>query len=147
MAWRSNGSKVETVPQVTPLCRRLATLRGTQGSEKETGDAGGVPLGRCSRRGLQEERGGLLRPGRRRRESERSGGAGGRLDLRREMLREEEEREEVLGLLLSKLREGEEVRRSELTERAEEARGSQLEEAAPLHSLPTLRTLTLGDTV
>lgn len=41
----------------------------------------------CSRRGLEEEREDLLRPGRRRRESERSGGGGGRLDLRREMLR------------------------------------------------------------
>lgn len=40
-----------------------------------------------STRGLDEEREGLLRPGRRLRESERNGGGGGRLDLRREMQR------------------------------------------------------------
>lgn len=37
--------------------------------------------------GLEEEREDLLRPGRRLNESERNGGGGGRLDLRREMLR------------------------------------------------------------
>lgn len=45
-----------------------------------------------SRRGLRStwgvaEREDLLRPGRRLKESERNGGTGGRLDLRREMLR------------------------------------------------------------
>lgn len=99
-----------------------------------------------------------MRPGRRLRESERSGGAGGRLDLRREMLRVElrEYEEEVLVLLLSELREGEEVSLSELTERPEESPGSQLQPetrlisgAAPVQSDPlsTLRTLPLGDRV
>lgn len=40
-----------------------------------------------SRRKLEEDRGGLLRPDRRLKESDRTGGGGGRLDLRREMLR------------------------------------------------------------
>ena len=40
-----------------------------------------------SRHGLSEEREDLLRPGLRLKESERIGGGGGRLDLRKEMLR------------------------------------------------------------
>lgn len=40
-----------------------------------------------SRRKLEEDREGLLRPDRRLKESERTGGGGGRLDLRREILR------------------------------------------------------------
>lgn len=62
-------------------------LRGTQGSWKLWGDEEGVRWAACSGPGLEEEREDLLRPGRRLRESERSGGGGGRLDLRREMLR------------------------------------------------------------
>lgn len=88
-AWQSRfkGSNVVTVPQLTPLWRLLMLLRGTQGSWKVWGDEGGVRWVACSRRGLEEERVDLLRPGRRLRESERIGGGGGRLDLRREMLR------------------------------------------------------------
>lgn len=70
----------------------------------------GSRQGLRSRRGLEEERRGLLRPGRRLRESERNGGGGGRLDLRREMLRVMAQEEgEVLHFLLSRLGKGEEV--------------------------------------
>lgn len=87
-AWQSRlkGSKVVTVPQFSPLWRLLVLLRGTQGSWKVWGDDVGVRLAVCSRRGLEEERKGLLRLVRRLNESERNGGGGGRLDLRREML-------------------------------------------------------------
>lgn len=101
-AWLSElkGSKVVTVPQLNPLWRLLVLLRGTQGSSKVWGDEVGVSgifrsrrglcfrCGLCSRRGLEEGRQDLLRPGRRLRESDRNGGGGGRFDLRREMLRE-----------------------------------------------------------
>lgn len=78
-----------TVPQLNPLWRLLVLLRGTQGSWKVWGDDVAVRWVAFSRRGrgLGEEREGLPRPGRRLKESERNGGAGGRLDLRREMLR------------------------------------------------------------
>lgn len=82
-----------TVPQLSPLWRLLVLFRGTQGSWKVWGHELSVCWVVCSKRGLQsrrgleEEREGLVRPGRRLKESERNGGGGGRLDLRREMLR------------------------------------------------------------
>lgn len=99
-------------------------LLGTQGSWKVWGDDVGVSWmacstwGLCSRRGLEEEREVLPRPGRRLRESERNGGAGGRLDLRREMLRVtlREWEEAVLCFLFSRFSEGEEVIFSEHNE-------------------------------
>lgn len=140
----TKGSKVVTVPQVRPPCRLLGSHRGTQGSWKVVGEEVGVRWGVLSRRGgveQEEEEVDLLRPGRRLRESERSGGGGGRLDLRREMLRVRVlgwGEEEVLDFLLSRLREeGEEVvvlseHREVLSvnageERPEERRGSQLQ--------------------
>lgn len=146
-AWQSElkGSKVVTVPQLNPLCRLLLLLRGTQGSWKVCGDEVGVRRVLCSkwgllcsRRGLEEDREGLLRPGRRLRESDRSGGGGGRLDLRREMLREmlRESQDDVLDFLFSRFSEEEEVISSEHKElqsmwegeeRPEESRGSQLQ--------------------
>lgn len=100
-----------TVPQLSPLWRLLVLLLGTQGSWKVWGDDVGVCWMVCSRRGLEEEREGLLRPGRRLRESERNGGGGGRLDLRREMLRVtlREYEDEVLYFLFSRFSKGEEV--------------------------------------
>lgn len=90
-----------TVPQLNPLCRLFALLLGTQGSSKVWGNDVGVCWAVCSRQAPpQEERGGLLRAGRRLRESERNGGGGGRLDLRREMLRVQELEEEALFFLL-----------------------------------------------
>lgn len=60
----------------------------------------------------------MLRLGRRLRESERNGGGGGRLDLRREMLRVtlHEYEEEVLCFLLSRFSKRGEVNLSEHTE-------------------------------
>lgn len=153
-AWQSelNGSNVVTVPQLNPLWRLLVLLRGTQGSWKVWGDEVGVCgvlrprrglrsrqglrsiWGLRSRGGLEEDREGLLRPGRRLRESDRNGGGGGRLDLRREMLREQEE--EMLDFLFSWYTEEEEVISSEHKElqsmcegeeRPEEISGSQLQ--------------------
>ncbi len=106
-----------TVPQLSPLWRLLVLLLGTQGSWKVWGDDVGVRWVVCSRRelrscrGLEEEREGLLRPGRRLRESERNGGGGGRLDLRREMLRVmlREHEDEVLYFLFSRFSKGEKV--------------------------------------
>lgn len=92
------GSKVVTVPQMTPLWRLLGRLRGTQGSWKLSGIGVGIRWLLRSRRGLEQGRGGFPRLGRRLRESVRSGGGGGRFDLRREILRVQrwmQEEEEV----------------------------------------------------
>lgn len=56
-------SKVETVPQLKPLWRRLALHRGTQGSWNAPGDAAPPCWAACSRRGLEDDGQGLARPG------------------------------------------------------------------------------------
>lgn len=107
------GSKDVTVPQLNPLWRLLVLVLGTQGSWNVWGDLGARWVV-CSwqrlrsRRGLEEEWEGLLRPGRRLRESERNGGGGGRLDLRREMLRVivREDEEELPCFLFSRFDKG-----------------------------------------
>lgn len=145
-AWQSapKGSNVVTVPQFTPLWRLRGLVRGTQGSWNLWGDDVGVRLVAWSRRGLpllEDGWEGLLRPGRRRSESERAGGGGGRLDLRREMLRVEDRecKEEALCFRLSRFSAGEQVRFSEHTEspsarqgveRPEDSSGSQFHPSA-----------------
>lgn len=149
----SKGSKVVTVPQLNPLCRLLVVL-GTQGSWKFWGDDVGVRWVGRSRRGLRCRRGlveeweGLPRPGRRLRESERNGGGGGRLDLRREMLRVTEEEEEALSFLLSWFGKRGEVIFSEHTEllrqgveRPEESRGSTFQPSPEAHLISWVMVL------
>lgn len=89
----------------------------------------------------------LLRPGRRRRESERVGGGGGRLDLRREMLRVEEleeceyAEEALLCFLRLRPADGEPLRFSEHTEgveRPEDSSGSQAQPSPAVHPMSWL---------
>lgn len=106
----------------------------------------------CSRRGLEEDWEGLLRPGRRLRESERNGGGGGRLDLRREMLRvtareyEEEPQcflfswfNKIGVLIFSEHRELLSVLEGE--ERPEESRGSKFQPSIETHLMSWVRVV------
>lgn len=161
-------SKVETVPQLKPLWRRLVLDLGTQGSWKALGDDAPPCWVQRSRRGLAEERQAFARLGRLLRESERSGGGGGRLDLRRETLRvteREDVEEEALCFLFSHFsREAVEIfsEQTELLsvrdgdERAEDNRASAVQPSAEMlrmswamafHSslICSLWTLELGE--